>query len=216
MDHVFSFVVGITIYGMNMFTEIRVDQKFVIFDEDDEAIIKAAWDSRAQKRYRDYVHKTEENNGIPPTLEELFLFMHTKKHDNTTFVHSRSREIRRRLLELKETYSQQNNEIDERRLFLESMREEGRNFSRPYGFGSQTRILLGSSSTQRSASKNINASTFGSSREEADIRTRITSLENFNASILEEIASLKTALNLDRSSDNGENGDDEEDEDDYA
>ncbi|KAM7268057.1 hypothetical protein ACFE04_010223 [Oxalis oulophora] len=199
-----------------MFTEILVDQKFVIFDEDDEAIIKAAWDSRAQKRYRDYVHRTEENNGIPPTLEELFLFMHTKKHDNTTFVHSRSREIRRRLLELKETYSQQNNEIDERRLFLESMREEGRSFSCPYGFGSQTRILLGSSSTQRSANENINASTFGSSREEADIRTRITSLENFNARILEEIASLKTALNLDRSSDNGENGDDEEDEDDYA
>ncbi|KAM7253318.1 hypothetical protein ACFE04_025936 [Oxalis oulophora] len=146
-------------------------QKFVIFDEDDEAIIKAAWDSRAQKRYRDYVHRT---------------------------------------------YSQQNNEIDERRLFLESMREEGRIFSRPYGFGSQTRILLGSSSTQRSASENINASTFGSSREEADIRTRITSLENFNARILEEIASFKTALNLDRSSDNCENGDEDEDEDDYA
>ncbi|KAM7274271.1 hypothetical protein ACFE04_028935 [Oxalis oulophora] len=57
-------------------------------------------------------------------------------------------------------------------LFLESMREEGRNLSRPYGFGSETRILLGSSSTQRSASENINASTFGSSREEAsDIQT---------------------------------------------
>ncbi|KAM7252694.1 hypothetical protein ACFE04_008203 [Oxalis oulophora] len=217
--------------------------KFVIFDEDDEAIIKAAWDSKAPKHYRDYVHRvksgknsqakgthtggsistsvikqrlTEENNGTPPTLEELFLFIHTKKHDNTTFVHSRSREIR-----LTETYSQQNNEIDEHRIFLESMREEGRSLSRPYGFGSETRILLGSSSTQRSTSKNINASTFGSSREEASgIRTHITSLENFNARILEEIASLKTALNLDRSSDNGDNGDDEEDEDededDYA
>ncbi|KAM7270552.1 hypothetical protein ACFE04_029766 [Oxalis oulophora] len=99
------------------------------------------------------------------------------------------------------------------------MCEEGRSLSRPYGFGLETRILFGSSSTQRSASENINASTFGSSREEAsDIRTRITSLENFNARILEDIASLKTALNLDRSSDNGDNGDDEEDEyeDDYA
>ncbi|KAM7248915.1 hypothetical protein ACFE04_019896 [Oxalis oulophora] len=61
--------------------------------------------------------------------------------------------------------------VDERRLFLESMREEGCSLSRPYGFGSETRILLGSSSTQRSASENINASMFGSSREEAsDIR----------------------------------------------
>ncbi|KAM7270356.1 hypothetical protein ACFE04_029570 [Oxalis oulophora] len=166
--------------------------KFVIFDEDDEAIIKAAWDSKAQKRYRDYVHRVKSGKNS-----------------------------QRRLLELKETYSQQNNEMDERRLFLESMHEEGRSLSRPYCFGSETRILLGSSSTQRSASENINASTFGSNREEAsDIRTRITSLENFNARILEEIASLKTALNLDRSSDNGENSDDEEDEDededDYA